>query len=216
VDSLVRWQPSSRVLPVVPQDSEVLTLFLLSPERSNRRALPPALFPGRWIVYRLLDSSGRPGLLRLPHCRLSVGVCTLPASLRPSGFVFSHLRTLRRLQDRTGAARRRAFNVMRSPITRGSGIPAARIAAFMPGSALRRKGRVWSSAGGVKTHRHRIPLKTGGSRANQQVESELTHIITPRRHGLLITAHVEAIRPPRHKRHYSTRTRSAQPHAEGE
>ena len=51
--------------------------------------------------------------------------------------------------------------------------PAARIAAFMPGSALRRKGRVWSSAGGVKTQRHRIPLKTGGSRANQQVESEL-------------------------------------------
>jgi hypothetical protein len=38
----------------------------------------------------------------------------------------------------------------------------------------------------------------------------------PRRHGLLITAHVEAIRPPRHKRHHSTRTRSAQPHAEGE
>src|ERR1039457_1603228 len=39
-------------------------------------------------------------------------------------------------------------------------------------SAPARKGRVWLSAGGVKTRRHRVPLKTGGSRANQQMESE--------------------------------------------
>ncbi len=46
-------------------------------------------------------------------------------------------------------------------------------------SAPARKGRMWLSAGGVKSHRHRVPLKTGGSGADQQMESGLTYITRP-------------------------------------